>query len=135
MAFFCELTYDDISGTLKCQTLWGDELIAASSTTDKVHVTSCMICLHVRDQHLKGLVVVAKQQPSPFSQPFFFLFSYMNVCLSAVIFLKQYNIFQNKNESTLNILNKMRNVKDKLFCPQYYLFERERKIKILKKLT
>lgn len=82
--FFCELTYDDISRTLKCQTLWGDELIAASSTADKVHVTSCMICLHVRDRHLKGLVLVAKQQPSPFSQPFFlFFFIFLHECLFA----------------------------------------------------
>lgn len=65
----------DISGSL-----WGEELIAVPVQM-KVHDTSYMSCLHVRDSHLKGLMVVARQQP--FSQPF--LWSYIDVLLSAVI--------------------------------------------------
>lgn len=51
-----------------------NEVMAEKATAAVEHVTSWMISLHVRDRHLKGLIAVAKQQPSPFLQPFFLYF-------------------------------------------------------------
>lgn len=43
------------------------------------------ISLHVRDRHLRGLMAVAKQQPSPFLHSFFFFsLSHSDVFLSGV---------------------------------------------------
>lgn len=49
-----------------------NEVMAGRSTAAVEHVTSWMISLHVRDRHLKGLTAVARQQPSPFLQLFFY---------------------------------------------------------------
>lgn len=58
--------------------------MAGRSTAGAEHVRS-WISLHVRDRHLRGLIAVAKQQPSPFLQPFFFFsLSYIDVFLSGV---------------------------------------------------